>query len=462
MTREKLEKTNNYDYSRNVGESVDARRAAERQTRELAILNHLSEAISSSLELDDILHAICREMLKVFNARNVGIALLNSDRTKLKIVAFHTEQESESDATGLEFDVQGNDASLFVIETGEPIVVPDAQSNPITRSLHEVMRKRGTVCLMVVPLLARGEVIGTIGIPSNSQEIFNQDEVLLAQTIASQVASVIDNARLHQSVKQARDAAERELEIGRQIQTSFFPESLPRLSGWNLGAHFISARQVAGDFYDLFPLGKNRIALVLADVCDKGVGAALFMVLFRSLLRAHVQRGFSPDHFSDPDQMVVDPGEVVASAVLETNNYVAINHARANMFATVFAAIVEGESDSLWYVNCGHDAPVLVRKSGQHERLGSTGTAIGMFPDLKISAGSCEIHTGDSLFAFTDGVTDARAPDGTSFGEERLMPLLLADFPLENRLNALNKALAAHIGEGDQYDDITFIGIQRI
>ncbi len=462
MMREKLEKSNNYDYSRNIDEAVDARRAAERQTRELAILNHLSEAISSSLELDDILHAICREMLKVFNARNVGIALLNNERTKLKIVAFHTEQETESDATGLEFDVQGNDASLFVIETGEPIVVPDAQSNPITRSLHEVMRKRGTVCLMVVPLLARGEVIGTIGIPSNSQDVFNQDEVLLAQTIASQVASVIDNARLHQSVKQARDAAERELEIGRQIQTSFFPEELPKLSGWNLGAHFISARQVAGDFYDLFPLGKNRIALVLADVCDKGVGAALFMVLFRSLLRAHVQRGFSPDHFSDPDQMVVDPGEVVVSAVLETNNYVAINHARANMFATVFAAIVEGESDSLWYVNCGHDAPVLVRKSGQHERLGSTGAAIGMFPDLKISAGSCEIRTGDSLFAFTDGVTDARAPDGTSFGEERLMPLLLADLPLENRLNTLNKALTVHIGEGDQYDDITFIGIQRI
>jgi sigma-B regulation protein RsbU (phosphoserine phosphatase) len=174
-----------------------------------------------------------------------------------------------------------------------------------------------------------------------------------------------------------------------------------------------------------------------------------------------VQRGFSPDHFSEPDQLVVDPGEVVLSAVLETNNYVAINHARANMFATVFAAIVEGDSDSLWYVNCGHDAPVLVRKSGQYERLGSTGAAIGMFPDLKISAGSCEMRAGDSLFAFTDGVTDARAPDGASFGEERLIPLLLAQRPLDYRLDTLKRALTVHIGEGDQYDDITFIGLQR-
>jgi sigma-B regulation protein RsbU (phosphoserine phosphatase) len=461
MVRELQDEAVDYDRAEGGAEQREARRAVERQARELAILNHLSEAISSSLELEDILHAICREMLRVFNGRNVGIALLNNERTKLKIVAFYTEQETESDATGLEFDVHGNDASLFVIQTGEPIVVPDAQFNPITRSLHQVMRKRGTVCLLVVPLLARGEVIGTIGIPSNSQEVFNQDEVSLAQTIASQVASVIDNARLHQSVKQARDAAERELEIGRQIQASFFPEKLPHLSGWHLGAHFISARQVAGDFYDLFPLGNNRIALVLADVCDKGVGAALFMVLFRSLLRAHLQRGFSPDLFSEPDQLVVDPGEVVAAAVLETNNYVAINHARANMFATVFAAIVERDSDSLWYVNCGHDAPVLLRNSGKHERLGATGAAIGMFPDLKISAGYCDIHPGESLIAFTDGVTDARAPSGESFGEERLLPLLLADRSLDFRLDTMKKALTAHIGEGDQYDDITFVGLQR-
>ena len=210
------------------------RKTLERQAEELTILNHLSEAISSSLELDDILHSICREMVRVLNARNVGIALLNESKDGLKVVAFHTDQPDETDVTGLEFSFEGNDASLFVIKTGEPIVVPDAQSNPITQSLHEVMIERGTTCLMVVPLLARGEVIGTIGIPSNSEDVFSADDVRLCQTIAGQVASVIDNARLHQSVKRARDVAERELEIGRQIQTSFFPEYIPEVRGWKV------------------------------------------------------------------------------------------------------------------------------------------------------------------------------------------------------------------------------------
>jgi len=442
--------------------SLDAaRQALERQAEELGILNHLAEAISSSLELDDILHTICREMVKVFNARNVGIALLDPQMTKLKIVAFHTEQPGESDATGIEFELKGNDASLFVIQTGEPIVIPDAQFNPITRSMHSVMRKRGTTCLLVVPLLARGEVIGTIGLPSNSQTIFTQDDVRLAETIAVQVASVIDNARLHKTVIQARDAAERELEIGRQIQTGFFPETLPHLPGWHFNAFFQSARQVAGDFYDAFPLGSGRVGLILADVCDKGVGAALFMVLFRSLLRANLQQAFKSGGFSQTEYLVVDPGEALLAAVRRTNNYVAINHSRANMFATVFAAVLEQDNDSLWYINCGHDAPILVRKTGGHERLPSSNPAIGMFADLKLKTRRVEVEQGDALFAYTDGVTDARSADGENFGEERLLLLLAETYAPEKRLSRLKDALAEHIGSADQYDDITCISLER-
>jgi len=323
------------------------KKALERRAEELTILNHLAEAISSSLELDDILHSICREMIRVFDARNVGIALLDDKRDRLKVVAFYTEESDESDATGLEFNLEGNDASLFVIKTGEPIVVPDAQTNPITRSIHEVMRRRGTSCLMVVPLLARGEVIGTIGMPSNSKTIFSQDDVRLAQTIAGQVAGVIDNAQLHQSVKRARDVAERELEIGRQIQAYFFPDTIPEIKGWKISALFRSARQVAGDFYDVFALEDGRkLGLVLADVCDKGVGAALFMVLFRSMLRANMIEGFGA-----AKELTLDPRRVLPSAVAKTNNYIADNHARANMFATVFVAVIEKDGGNLWYLN---------------------------------------------------------------------------------------------------------------
>lgn len=436
-----------------------ARRTLERQAEELTILNHLAEAISSSLELEDILYSICREMVRVLNARNVGIALLNEKKDCLKVVAFHTEQPDETDVTGLEFSLEGNDASLFVIKTGEPIVVPDAQKNPITRSIHEVMRARGTASLMVVPLLARGEVIGTIGVPSNSAEVFSPADVRLSQTIAGQVASVIENAQLHQSVKRARDIAERELEIGRQIQASFFPESIPEIKGWKVAAYFHSAKQVAGDFYDVFTLqGGRKMGLIVADVCDKGVGAALFMVLFRSLIRANVTQEFS----RNDKRTTISPGEALISALTKTNDFVANNHASASMFATVFAAVLEEDCDQLHYLNCGHEPPALIRATGEVHRLTTGNPAIGMFPDIKMSSSHTCLCCGDALIAFTDGVTDARSEDDTNFGEERILDVIMRRSSIEDRLSLLQKAINDHIGSAAQFDDITCIGIERV
>jgi len=438
-------------------ELIEAEQALKKQAKELAILNHLSEAISSSLDLDEILQSICREMVNVFDARNTGIALLNDSQTTLQVVAFHTEHPDESDVTGLKIPIDGNDASLFVIKTGEPIVVPDAQRNPITSSLHDVMVRRGTSCLLVVPLLTRGEVIGTIGIPSESQTVFSREDVQLALTIAGQIAGAIDNARLHQTVQKARDVAEHELEIGRQIQIGFFPESLPQIAGWELFSYFQSARQVAGDFYDAFSLDQNKkLALILADVCDKGLGAALFMVLFRSLLRANIQQCFDEKICSG-----VSHGERIVEAVRKTNNYIAANHAQSSMFATVFIAVLQRDLSEVWYMNCGHDPPFIARAGGESERLMPTNPAIGMFPDLDLASRCIKLQTGDSLIAFTDGVSDACSVAGSSFGEERLLKILGEKSPLKDRLAHLTAELVCHTDGAEQYDDITCIAFSR-
>lgn len=435
----------------------EAQHVLKKQAKELAILNQLSVAISSSLDLDEILGSICREMVGVFDARNTGIALLNEAQTSLRVVAFHTEHPDESDATGVEIPLEGNDASLFVIKTGEPIVVPDAQHNPITNSLHDLMLRRGTSCLLIVPLLTRGDIIGTIGIPSDLQTTFSQEDVQLAMTIAGQLASAIDNARLHRTVQRARDNAELELEIGRQIQNGFFPESLPQIKGWDLFAYFQSARQVAGDFYDAFPLNNNsQLAVVLADVCDKGLGAALFMVLFRSLLRANLQLCLEKD-----GDFATDNGAKIIEAVRRTNNYVAINHAQATMFATVFIALLERDTDHVWYTNCGHDPPFISRANGQSERLMPTNPAIGVFPDLNLSTRCIKMEPGDSLTAFTDGVADARSNEGTSFGEKRLLKILSKKISLKQRLNQLTNHIVSHTADAEQYDDITFVAFKR-
>ncbi len=439
------------------GGIVETEQLLKKQADELAILNHLSVATGSSLDLDEILNSICQEMVSVFNARNTGIALLNDSQTGLQVVAFHTEDPEESDATGLEFSLEGNDASLFVIKTGQPIVVPDAQLNPITLSLHEVMVRRGTSSLLVVPLLARGEVIGTIGIPSESQAVFSKEEVRLAQTIAGQVAGVIDNARLYRTVQKARDVAEHELEIGRQIQVGFFPESLPQIAGWGLFSYFQSARQVAGDFYDAFSLDQGKkLALILADVCDKGLGAALFMVLFRSLLRANIQQCFEVGNDSDEAHE-----EMIVEAVRKTNDYVTKNHAKASMFATVFIAVLSRDQDEVWYINCGHDAPLAIRADGSSEPLMPTNPAIGMFPDLPLVSKCIKLQTGDFLFACTDGVPDALSTDGSSFGKTQLLKILDENGSMEQRLDSLTAALVRHTAGTEQYDDMTWIAFSR-
>jgi serine phosphatase RsbU (regulator of sigma subunit) len=446
------------DYDKQIKEGlVEAQHALKKQTKDLAILNHLSVSISSSLDLDEVLNSICREIVGVFDARNTGIALLNDAQTALQVVAFHTEHPDESNITGLQIPLEGNDASLFVIKTGEPIVVPDAQFNPITNSVHDLMVRRGTSCLLIVPLLTRGDIIGTIGIPSDSQTIFSREDVQLAMTIAGQVAGAIDNARLHRTVQAARDDAELELEIGRQIQTGFFPDSLPQIKGWDVFAYFQSARKVAGDFYDAFPLNRgSQLAVVLADVCDKGLGAALFMVVFRSLLRANIQQSFDCGNETD-----MDPGERIIEAVRKTNNYVALNHAKASMFATVFIAILERDRNEVWYANCGHDPPFLFRANGKNDRLMPTNPAIGAFPDLRLSSKSLYMRPGDSIFACTDGVGDARSAEGKCFGEDRLLNILRKNITLSQRLNYLTDQIISHTNGTEQYDDITCIAFSR-
>jgi len=437
---------------------------AESRTNQLAKLNHFATAINSTLDVQEVLQVICREMVQIFNARNAGIGLLDQDRTKIKLVAFHAASSEESDVTGLEMPLAGNAATLFVIETGQPIVVPDVQNNPLTESFHDVASNRGTHCIMIVPLMTRGEVIGTIGMPTaDTKRLFTRADVSLAQTIASQISNAIENSRLYAETVKARDLAERDLEIGREIQAGFFPEKLPVLPGWEILAHFQAARQVAGDFYDVFKLGNGqKIGLVIGDVCDKGVGAALFMALFRSFIRAFATDQFADDHVSE-ESSSIQPSEILKNTIRLTNNYIAKTHSRANMFATLFFGILDPETGVLDYINCGHEAPVLIGKKGILSNLNPDNPAVGMFPDLNLATKQVVVNYGEILFTCTDGVTDAQNPVGEFFTKERLLALL--DQPSSTAvvlLDSVRTEVHHHIAGTGQFDDITMMAVRRM
>jgi serine phosphatase RsbU (regulator of sigma subunit) len=247
---------------------------------------------------------------------------------------------------------------------------------------------------------------------------------------------------------------EREMDIARDIQAGFLPDHLPVIAGWDLAACFQPARRVGGDFYDAFVLHDGqRIGVVVADVCDKGVGAALFMALVRSLVRAFAER---------MDFLGADAAGQVCELVTHVNSYIARTHGRTSMFATLFFAILDPADGALLYVNGGHEAPVISGESGVRARLVPTGPAVGMLPDMVFRVARQAIEPGETLLIYTDGVTDARNPQAVSFAEERLLALLASGAESAAAMvEAVQTAVVAHAGAADRFDDMTMLAVHR-
>lgn len=271
--------------------------------------------------------------------------------------------------------------------------------------------------------------------------------------LKARVEASLNKKRLHDRERLYAEAMERELEIGRRIQQGFLPEALPEPPGYEIAAHFAPARQVAGDFYDAFTLDSGRIALILADVCDKGVGAALYMALFRSLLRAAA---------THPLSSALAPEALLKASMGFTNDYIAETHERANMFATVFFALLEPETARLCYINAGHEPALVLRRGEVALHLATTGPAAGLSPGVPFAVGEAYLEPCDLLLAYTDGLTEAEGPEGF-FGEDRLHRLLGAHQATAPAalLAALAEAVARH-GDGlERSDDLTLLAVRR-
>ena len=432
-----------------------AKEQVERRVDELSALNRIAAVSSLSLNLSTILDTLCVELTKIFPVRNAGIALLTPDKVSLEVVAFHSTDPQEKNATGMLLPYIGNKASQEVIDKKKTVVVQNSQEDSRTEVMADVSRLRGTKAIMIVPLMTRGKAIGTIGMPARDGDyIFSEAEVRLAETIASQIAAAIDNANLYARTENALGLVERDLEIGRRIQSSFFPEAIPEVPGWELAAHFEPARQVAGDFYDFFQFDNSPLtALVIADVCDKGVGAALFMVLFRSLLRAFSKTEINSGNIS----------ERLKNIISNTNNYIANVHGSSNMFATVFFGILDPDSGSLYYVNGGHEPPIILNKEGRaFRRLRPTGPAVGLFPDVGYQVEHLVLAPGDFLVGYTDGTIDARDGMGNLYSEERLLKYLQTPWTsMFSMVFELKNELHNYVNGEQQFDDITLISLRR-
>ncbi len=260
----------------------------------------------------------------------------------------------------------------------------------------------------------------------------------------------------------------KELEKGRQMQQNFLPERLLQKPGWEIAAFFEPARQVAGDFYDEFELPGKRIGLVIADVCDKGVGAALFMALFRSLIRIFSGQsalegvGLPTADNPLPGQAPDPCQNQMLRAVSLTNDYIAQNHGDLGMFATLFFGVLEIPSGKLTYINGGHEPPLIVGGGAIKRFLVPTGPAVGMWPHADFQQGEATLAPGDILVGYTDGVTEALSPEGEMFGKQRLLDLVVSrTSSAAEMVEQIRAHLFDHIGQAQPFDDISMIAVRR-
>ena len=276
----------------------------------------------------------------------------------------------------------------------------------------------------------------------------------------ARISSSLEKKRLRDLQQLYLKGLERELEIARQIQMSFLPSELPQVDGWEIAAYFKAAREVAGDFYDAFMLPDGNLLAVIGDVCDKGVGAALFMTLFRSLIRATAT---SDDFSNRKDSQALTPAERLQHVISFTNNYVAETHGDANMFATIFIGIFDLQDGKLSYINCGNEAPLLLRNGGVVATLRPTGPAVGVIPGAKFSVSEILIEDQDLLLAFTDGIPDSKNAQDDFFGAARLLAMMnYCDTTPSVFLNAVQTQLLQFIGAADQFDDITLLAVKKL
>jgi serine phosphatase RsbU (regulator of sigma subunit) len=327
-------------------------------------------------------------------------------------------------------------------------------------------------------------VIGTVEIGKGNLDyrldIRTRDEIAqLGHEFNQMSANLGGSYRLLEAAKEQIEAYSRalkgELEKGRQLQQDFLPYSLPQPSGWELAASLTPARDVSGDFYDAFELPGGLVAIAIGDVCDKGVGSALFMALCRSLLRIFsghthpdglaAQIGDQSTNLGRPDgqQLASDAGDPnLLHAIVLTNGYIAETHSHTNMFTTLFFGILDPATGLLRYINGGHEAPVILGPGGIKKRLTVSGPAVGLFPDAGYEVREIPLEAGDMLIAYTDGVPDARNPSGERFTQERLLSLL--EQPISSAaslLDTIEGHLKVHTAEAVQFDDITLLAVRR-
>ena len=406
-----------------------------------AILYRLSQEFNSSLDLDEVLNRVLDEVIRVTRAERGFVTLREADGELVFRIA------RGLDSTNI--DEPQFQISRSVVEEvarkGQAVLTSNAQQDERFSNRKSVvnLRLRSIIC---APLKIKDTVTGVIYLDNRIQTgIFTEQDLELLTAIAASAAIAIENARLYQDAIE-KGRMERELQMAYRVQSSLIPDGTPGISGWEFAAHWQPAHEVAGDYYDFIPGENGSMGMVIADVTDKGMPAALFMALTRSIVRA-----------------CLDEATSAAEALTKANRLICAD-STTNMPVTLFYGSLDPESGSLTYVNAGHNPPIHYQASeDQFTKLTRTGMFLGFDEEAPFEQQVRILAPGDFIVFYTDGITDAINPEQQLFGESRFRQILADQRHLSAAeiLGAVENAIKEFIGPAAPYDDITLLIAKR-
>jgi phosphoserine phosphatase RsbU/P len=425
--------------------------SAQEQAYASAALLQVAQAVVSLNDLDEILGTIMRIMPILVGVERSVLFLWDSDKEAFSpYEEYGLTETEEQEFWECEFPIGISPILDAARDQGRTIALPIdpgvsvtswMQMEPLQSTVEEDALVGNRPLLLAVPLLIKTGIFGILLV----QEVpgglrFRNRRLEIINGIAQQAALAIQNDRLQEEMVM-RERLETEVELARQIQLTFIPETLPVRTEWDMAARWLTARQMGGDFYDVMELPGDRLGFFIADVADKGIPAALFMALTRTLVRAAVRETESP-----------------AEALRRVNDLL-IPDTNQGMFVTAVYAVLHTKTGDLVYANAGHNPPLCIHKGGSVAKLTRTSMALGVREGEQVEERTIRLKKGDYLLFYTDGLSESFSPEGELFGEERIIAALQEKHPdsAEATLEYIEKKLLDFVKEEPQGDDLTML-----
>ncbi len=454
-----------------------------RRVQEQGALLRLSEELLLAETLEPALQRLVRVAARLLDAH--ACAFVEADEEDMRAVLRATYGWNIPDGCAWPLTLDATTPHLWYL--------PEHTTNLPAEALAELpalLKQQGFLGHRGVFVEVGGVPVGTLMVNTRVAHAFVDDDAQLLGLLANQLAQTLERERLNQEALE-RQRLEQELDFARDIQESFLPDGCPSMPGYAVAAYYRAARHVGGDFYDFMDLSGTsdqayhmarhgafemrqvagdslahvclsdpaaqhaddiaphltRLGVVIADVTDKGVPAALFMALSRTLLRATASDGRDP------------------AAVFERVNHLMLSDARAGLFVTCFYAQLDLASGMLTFANGGHNYPLLYHVETDHiEQLRTQGIVLGILPQARFEQRVAQLQPGDVLLLYTDGITEAMNGQRELFGEERLIEVLCdhSRSTPQQIIDAVLQSVHTFVGGQSQSDDMTMVVIQRL